>query len=132
MKWFRRHIGLGSRLALFALAIQFGLAFGHSHVFATKAHAQAIPVSAGIIADAVIAEYGAAAQLPLDDHDHPPLIDICAICAVVTMAASAMFSASPILHLPEAVTLLYRVTDAGFAHLDPARHPFQPRGPPTT
>src|SRR3954466_11240890 len=31
MKWFRSNIGLMSRLALFALAIQFLLSFGHFH-----------------------------------------------------------------------------------------------------
>ena len=31
MKWFRKHIKTGSRLALFALAIQFALSFGHFH-----------------------------------------------------------------------------------------------------
>ena len=29
MKWFRKHLKHGSRLALFALAIQFALSFGH-------------------------------------------------------------------------------------------------------
>ena len=31
MKWFRRNIKTGSRLALFALALQFVLSFGHFH-----------------------------------------------------------------------------------------------------
>jgi hypothetical protein len=31
MKWFRSNIRLGSRLALFALVIQFLLSFGHFH-----------------------------------------------------------------------------------------------------
>jgi hypothetical protein len=31
MNWFRKHLKHGSRLALFALAIQFALSFGHFH-----------------------------------------------------------------------------------------------------
>src|SRR5260370_28035600 len=37
MKWFRSNIRRGSRLALFALAVQFLLSFGHFH--ASSAHA---------------------------------------------------------------------------------------------
>ena len=37
MKWFRRHIKTGSRLALFALALQFVLSFGHFHFNAAQA-----------------------------------------------------------------------------------------------
>ena len=37
MKWFRSNIKRGSRLALFALAIQFVLSFGHFHAVAAQA-----------------------------------------------------------------------------------------------
>ena len=37
MKWFRKHLKHGSRLALFALAIQFALSFGHFHGAAAQA-----------------------------------------------------------------------------------------------
>ena len=37
MKWFRSNIKHGSRLALFALAIQFALSFGHFHGVAAQA-----------------------------------------------------------------------------------------------
>ena len=37
MNWFRKHVKTGSRLALFALAIQFALSFGHFHAFAAQA-----------------------------------------------------------------------------------------------
>src|SRR5260370_7977226 len=39
MKWFRSNIRYGSRLALFALAIQFLLSFGHFHGSAQAAPA---------------------------------------------------------------------------------------------
>ena len=37
MKWFRSNIKHGSRLALLALALQFGLSFGHFHASAQSA-----------------------------------------------------------------------------------------------
>src|SRR5437588_13048167 len=37
VNWFRKHLKHGSRLALFALAIQFGLSFGHFHGIAAQA-----------------------------------------------------------------------------------------------
>src|SRR5438477_516821 len=37
MKWFRRNIKTGSRLALFALVVQFALSFGHFHSSAAQA-----------------------------------------------------------------------------------------------
>ena len=37
VKWFRKHLKGGSRLALFALAIQFALSFGHFHGIAAQA-----------------------------------------------------------------------------------------------
>ena len=39
MKWFRANIKHGSRLALLALALQFGLSFGHFHAGAAQAAA---------------------------------------------------------------------------------------------
>ena len=37
MNWFGKHLKRGSRLALFALAIQFALSFGHFHGVAARA-----------------------------------------------------------------------------------------------
>jgi hypothetical protein len=37
MKWFRSNIKHGARLALFALALQFALSFGHFHGVAAQA-----------------------------------------------------------------------------------------------
>ncbi len=137
MGWFRRHIRLGSQLALLALALQFVLAFGHAHPLRAQTVKATSPSYMALVAAAIDAETGfvPADQPAPDDHDqqnHRPPTDPCAICAVVAMAATALFSSSPILHLPEAVSFVHRATDAGFAHLDPAHGPFQPRGPPAS
>jgi hypothetical protein len=123
MKWFRSQIKLGSRLALFALAIQFALSFGHSHGIATAQAATAIQSS-------VVAP-DAADRQPTSNHDsdqHPN--DGCAICAVIALANAMLSATPPLLLLPQAAEFFYRATDAEFVDLNPARVVFQPRAPP--
>ena len=144
MKWFRSNIRPGSRIALFALAVQFALSFGHFHGGA----AQASPVEVNHFgfhdsADFAIARNAvpmgshapAAGSLRLrtsSRHDHPAHqpADECAICAVMAMASTVLFATPPLLLLPQAIELLYFTTDAEFAHLCSARVAFQPRAPP--
>ena len=141
MKWFRSNIKHGSRLALFTLAVQFMLAFGHFHggfanaaVSSQSGAGQAEQSRADRLADrpgAFDAVYRAPEnRQPSDrDSDHEPG-DICAICAVVALANTALFATLPLLLLPQAVEFLYLTTDAEFAHLNSARVAFQPRAPP--
>ena len=117
MKWFRSNIQHGSRLALFALAIQFALSFGHFH---------------GVTAQAAPAIQQASQQAPSNqDSDHQPT-DPCAICAVMALANAVLFASPPVLLLPQAVEFLYLTTDAEFVHLDHASVAFQPRAPPAS
>jgi hypothetical protein len=81
MRWFRTHIGLGSRLALFALTVQLVLSFGHVHV--------------GKIAPA--SSHGAMTVAQAPDRDggpspnpHTGADDLCAICASVSLLASSV------------------------------------------
>jgi len=123
MKPFRSNIKHGSRLALFALAIQFVFSFGHFHGVAGQA-APAIQ-SGPSQSDAV------ARQQPGSNHesDQQPN-DYCAICAVIALANAALFATPPALLLPQAVEFLFLTTDAEFVHLNSARAAFQPRAPP--
>jgi hypothetical protein len=135
MKWFRSHIKAGSRLALFALAVQFVLAFGHFHSFA----AQAAPAIQSTAAQSESADLVAVPdvvsqsdqQRPGSDHDQPSG-DACAICAVIALANTLLFSTPPLLLLPQAVEFLYLTADAEFVHLSSARVAFQPRAPPVS
>jgi hypothetical protein len=118
MRWFRSNIKHGSRIALFALAIQFALSFGHFHAVA----AQAEPAAAS---------RSGQQQQPVSDHDsdrHPD--DTCAICAVVAMAHTVSFAAPPVLPLPQIAEFAYFAADAGIVHLSSAGVAFQPRAPP--
>jgi len=136
VKWFRKHVKHGSRLALLALAIQFALSFGHFHALAaapaiTASLAQADLERAQIFA-APDATSEAAQQLPSSNHDSDQPTEPCAICAVISLANNLVFSTPPLLLLPEAVELLFLTTDAEFAHLNSVRSPFQSRAPPAS
>ncbi len=134
MKWFRANIRHGTRLALLALALQFGLSFGHFHAGAVPAAAQAIQAAdaqSDISATADAVEQSA--RLPASDHDsdhHPG--ENCAVCAVIALAGTVLFATPPVLRLPQAEAFLYLVTNAAFADLNPADVAFQPRAPPAS
>jgi hypothetical protein len=133
MKWFRSNIRHGSRLALFALVVQFVLSFAHFH----GADAQAAPaVQSGLAqsglpaADAV--NLSVQPQSPTShDSDQQPS-DACAICTVIARANAMLFATPPLLLLPQAIEFLYLTTDAEFVHLNSARVAFQPRAPPVS
>jgi hypothetical protein len=136
VNWFRKHLKHGSRLALFALAIQFALSFGHFHGIA----AQAAPAIQTGLADADLAiaatlatqgtDSDAAQQQPSNNDTDQPGTEVCAICAVISLANNFLFATPPLLQLPGAVELLYLTTDAEFAHLGSLHTAFQSRAPP--
>ena len=119
MNWFRKHLKHGSRLALFALAIQFALSFGHIHG------------QVGRVAPAAPQAHSEAAQQP-SNHDSDRHAADCAICAVLSLANNFMFATPPLLELPQAVELLHLTIGAEFAHLGSLHHAFQSRAPPVS
>ena len=133
MKWFRSNIKHGSRLALLALALQFGLSCGHSH-----ASTQETPTVRSVAAQFDITTAPvpndpvdhAARQTPSHNETDQHPADACAICAVLALASTVLFATPPILLLPQAIELLHLATDAEFIHLNSARVAFQPRAPP--
>jgi hypothetical protein len=134
MKWFRSNIRHGARLALFAMLVQFALTFGHSHWFA-----QAAPLAQSSLqqtdGSSGVASNDRAAvqkQSPAAPDREQPGEDNCAICALVAMAGTVLFSTPPLLELPQAIELLHRTTDAEFSHLKSAGTAFQPRAPPAS
>ena len=123
MTWFRSNIKGGSRLALFALALQLVLAFGHFHGVAAAA---APAIQSG-------SAQSAQQQQPASNHDSDQQPnEACAICAVVSLANTVLFATPPLLLLPQAIEFLYLTTDAEFVHLNSARIAFQPRAPPVS
>jgi hypothetical protein len=140
MKWFRSNIRHGSRLALFALIVQFMLSFGHFHGSAAQAASAvqsaqapfALSYTDGLLA-AEEALSPSARQQPASNRDSDQhSSDACAICAVIGLANTVLFAMPPLLLLPQAIEFLHVTTDAEFIHLNSARVPFQPRAPPTS
>lgn len=136
MKWFRSNIKHGARLALFALAVQFALSFGHFHLLPASEAAPAVQsnLTQAVTAKGLTAAGDQTAQhrSPANhDPDQQPA-DNCAICAVVAMASTVLFATPPLLLLPQAVEFLYLTTDAEFVHLKSAGTAFQPRAPPAS
>jgi hypothetical protein len=134
MNWFRKHVKTGSRLALFALAIQFALSFGHFH----GEIARAAPVIQAGLADAdlaisaaIAAQEARSAQQP-SGHDTDQQTSDCAICAVISLANNFLFATPPLLELPQAVELLHLTTGVEFTHLGSLHRAFQSRAPPVS
>jgi len=134
MNWFRKHVKTGSRLALFALAIQFALSFGHFHADVARA---APALQTGLAdTDLAIAAARAAQAAPSEaaqqpsGHDTDQPTSDCAICAVLSLANNFLFATPPLLELPQAVELLHLTTGAEFAHLGSLHPAFRSRAPP--
>jgi hypothetical protein len=120
MKWFRSNIKRVSHVALFALAVQFALSFGHFHGVAADA-ASATQVARSLSTPQPASDQGSG--------EHPG--DICAICVVMAMANTALFAAPPIVVLlPQAVAFAYLTPDADLIRVNSVRAGFQPRAPP--
>jgi hypothetical protein len=145
MKWFRSNIRAGSRLALFALAIQFLLSFGHFHGSAQAASAavdlQQSKLHAGnglaaLQAHVLDRAWHAKASGPLwlkTSSGHVPAgqpADDCAICAVMALANTMVVATPPGLPAPQACAWQYSTAAAAFADPSSARPAFQPRAPP--
>ena len=68
---------------------------------------------------------------PASNHDsdeHPG--DVCAICAVMAMANTALFASPPALPLPQAIELSHPATRGESVRVASVRIAFQPRAPP--
>ena len=137
MKWFRNNVRTGSRLALFALAIQFALSFGHFHGEIARAAPaiQARLIDADLAAAATLAApqaHPAAAQQQPSGPGTDQHASDCVICAVLSLANNFLFATPPLLELPQAVELLHLTTGAEFAHLGSLHPAFQSRAPPVS
>ena len=119
MKWLRSNIKRVSHVALFALAIQLALSFGHFHGIGTD------PASATQNARSLSDPQPASDQGP---GEHPG--DICAICVVMAMADAALFATPPVVVLPQSVAFAYLTPDADLIRVNAVRAGFEPRAPP--
>jgi hypothetical protein len=91
MHWFRARLRLGSCIALFALAFQLVLAFGHVHLDGISGHSS------------IRIEASGGTAPPPASNDAPDLAyDYCAICALIHLAGALVPAEPPSLSLPVA------------------------------
>jgi hypothetical protein len=93
MHWFRSRSRLGSWLALFALAFQLAVSFGHVHVDAK-----------GLGHAAVLADHastGAEGASPAANDEAPALADnCCPVCALIHLVSTVVAAQAPDLPVP--------------------------------
>src|SRR5580704_14078545 len=118
MRWFRANRILGSRLALFALAVQFVLAFGHIHHDDIYGSARPAAAMAAAVPDG-------SQPLPAKHGD-----DYCAICATISLLGNSFVAAAPALPLPSASHAIEQVDRVAIIVIAQRRAAFQSRAPP--
>jgi hypothetical protein len=127
MRWFRRNRKFSGQLALFALALQFYLSFGHIHPDDIYGPVN-LPLSTGLIVTLPAVE--SVSALPAA----PPTIgdDICAICASMYMLGTSCVPDTPQVAPPAEVSVPQRVERIAVLVVPATRAPFQSRAPPVT
>jgi hypothetical protein len=133
MRWFRS-TRFVPYLALFALACQFVLAFGHVHLDRISGGTRTSDTgiwAAGSVAMADVGG-GAGTEQPGSPVKQPNGIggDFCAICASLKLASAVLAPASPVVVVPDSyiVELPWSVAAAAPATFD--HFLFEARGPP--
>ncbi len=116
MNWLRLRAQKLSLLALFALAMQFGLSFGHNHLDRT------------FIGTALSSQI--AVSSPDTNGDGDTRNDVCAICTTVAMTGSAVNAAPPTLPHPINFVATEIFSTGGFIRFEARRPVFQSRAPP--
>jgi|SRR5262245_1359863 len=127
MHWIRSHIHFGSRLALFALAVQMLLSFGHVHLAASATG------STNGVPPALSDQSGVALLRPLTPiHKSDGSIGgDCAICALIQLFSSSAPSAAPSLPLPANLAPLALEAAAEWQLPASLHFSFQARAPPS-
>jgi hypothetical protein len=125
MGWFRSRSRLGSYLALFALAFQLAISFGHVHLD------HIAPLSSGAIALANAHPSGDEANTPSSPTGREDLgNDLCPICTLIHLASAIVPADTPPLPLPSIFGGLRLKTAVACDLTASQRALFQARGPP--
>jgi len=124
MRWYRRQIRQGALLALFALAINLVLSFGHVHAIG-GGHSDDGQLA--LSAAAPSSDHG---QNQGDDHGHPD--DLCPICMAVAAIHAGVASTPPALPVAFATTSIHHSSALQVALVEPRRAAFSSRGPPVS
>jgi hypothetical protein len=121
MRWIRRNRRIGAWAALFALAVQITLSFGHIHL--GKIASSGLP--------ALTAQWQAADRsAPPSSGHHSDANDFCAICATIAMVASSVLPEPSAPVPPVAVRHAWDREFAAAMRSRQAHFSFQARAPP--
>jgi hypothetical protein len=96
MNWFRSRVRSGAQLALFALAVQMVLSFGHMH-----RDDLGLPPLAGTDPTQIASAAAPAPVPPAGQHHQPASDDYCPICASIAVLATWVPALPPVLVSPE-------------------------------
>ena len=122
MRWFRANKTFCGRLALFALVVQFVLAFGHIHREDIYGSARPAAAIAAALPDG---GQPLPANQPAKHSD-----DYCAICATVSLLGNSFVAAPPTLPVPSASHAVEQVDRVAVIFIASRRAAFQSRAPP--
>jgi hypothetical protein len=125
MNWFRSRSRVGSYLALFALAFQLAISFGHVHLD------HIAPASAGVTTLASAQPSGEEVNAPSSPTGREDLADdCCPICTLIHLAGALVPAETPPLSLPSVFGPL-RLDAAAESDLTASHSAlFQARAPP--
>jgi hypothetical protein len=98
MNWFRSRIRSSAQLALFALAVQMVLSFGHMH-----RDDLGLPPVAGTDPTQITSAAAPGSRPPAGQQHQPASDDYCPICASIAVLATWMPVLPPVLVTPEPI-----------------------------
>jgi hypothetical protein len=125
MNWFRSKSRWGSYLALFALAFQLALTFGHVHLD------RLAPLSSDGLTIASADASTVASDAPADSKGrHDRTDDHCPICSLIHLAGALVLAEPPSLPLPDIFGRLSSEPALAFDFAEPQRALFAARAPP--
>jgi hypothetical protein len=125
MIWVRSKIRSCARLALFALAVQMAVSFGHIHRDDLGLPALAAADHAILTSDRTHPPAG-----PSDEDQLPGSDGYCPICASIALVSSGIPSLPPQLIVPPATRPVWRLETRARVAAPKAALPFQARAPP--
>src|SRR5262245_1993641 len=125
MRWFRSRSRLGAYLALFALAFQLAVSFGHVHLKGVAPPS----VGTGVLAGARPSPADLNAPSKPAGHEHPA-DDHCPICTLIHLAGALVPAEAPSLPLPTVFGRLRLELAAEFDLTAPHAALFRARAPP--
>jgi hypothetical protein len=130
MSWFRSHARLGSCLALFALAFQLAVSFGHVHIHGNASHRSTlITDGAAVSAVSHVEQAKPAPTHPAGDRSQAD--EYCPICALIHLARALVPAEAPAVPLPGLFGQLQYQAAVAFELTASRPTPFRARAPPT-